>query len=1744
MLKLLTSLTFLYLFAIVLLLGYGWFYYKRFKRSASPRKSFALVFLLICTACIAFLWINIQAPLRLQTFSNLDHHFIRQDGFLVNQSIDLGRADTINTDNAAYNSFHFSRKNGAVTLQSEYSEEPFYLSGEKGYRIMSVNYPATGHSLSLVTEGRKIAVAVSGENSFRVTIGDSSYEKDMTLRKASTAWNVFRDDDAFINSDHYTNAGVTECLRNILFLRDDVSRQEGGELKFFLSARLFNYARQVSYDGKMISPADQRFSAAIPDGSSFAWGLGFLDNNRNQYRTEYRGKDSFLLLNKYPVAYPLTEEDRQDWSRHRVSKFLVGDPLAIQDVPLVFREGFMFSSLSDARTNSFSPVLLSYEKGAKNDPLDLVAHRIDRPARPIPMNDGKLLLPAVSGSFSWQFSVYNTYEWDFGSMLLSASSWQRLLFGSLLFYFVAVFLTALIRPSRKQSWVWQVLSCVTIILLTTRYFLYWRYKSFPPYEGMDLPSQQQLQSLSNFLIIVFSTIVLGIIFGAGAFRYLYQLLAKKRLQGNSISSNGSISADEKWNTLLTKNFSFISKVGKRVWFFGGWLFILLAAGSVAAINHFDAGVCRHLAIGLILAYFFFLFISYKYSPLVSSSERSWWHLATGKLLDIVINNPVKILLSVSLLALFVFIDIGFAIVFLNFLLFNEAFLCINYGIAGLSAGGRKNAGTFALLGAAYLVLFIFNLLYAPFVFKFFLELPPAAYIAGYFVFAIIIAYTITRLLARLSRAKRNMAGLVSAALLFAVCFFFFPKERILDKAAMTKYRIDVLATPVDKAIQAAYAEGKTYEPVIRAAQNQWFINTFIYEAHNPAVQSAGFNLLPHAPQNKGAKYNAQATDLVTSRFFIAEHGKWSVLLYVLILLLPVIMLASFYKLYPDFTNRVNSNYPSVTAGFSLLNYLLITALLVILAATGRYIFFGQDLPFGSILSKQSILFPSVILLATVFLFKRVPLEHYANRRKIVPGMTVFFLLAGLLFFVKPLFNKNKEFGIADLSKELDVYIRQDIQPVLDHFDTSKVTRHLPARMKDALFADSLRKMIASGFFSNTNKFFTSELIAYSRSGFARHLDQRRILYLDLNGGLQLSVNPNYFRVEAPPHLQQLWTGNVYGDTSVYHVSLWNTGDGLLIERELSEAAGKLEAPLTKGMTLSLYNNALHLLNLSVNAIDIKEGRTTYRLNAGDSLRMNNPMRITLVDISTGVESILVTEPGAFMRNFYVNGSRFYEYPMNSGFNWARNFAESISSEYTSAGSIHRNAFVSLDAEIMDSLSLRISHMMLRDTSYKKDAEYGICIADGNGRLIALSDFIKEMKRPDPNDKLAYNKAIEGENGWVSQSLLRKQIGNLNLLRMNPGPGSTLKPIVFSAIASQLNLDWDLFATEGFSEKQHFYGSEKVPEYDFEKNNGKIAKIEDYLKFSDNYYHSNVLLLGSYPKQAFASLLQKDFVNQKPGTGFHWPYFSYDGNTYWLDGFQHWPSYSNGESNFGSDSSFTSIGLLRNFGIYTRTTDKSFDMFGQRYDSLLFLDAYHKSGFILPEYGLFDQYGSTINHRNPYDLFTSCFRGHVKGSSQVLIAPAKMVEAYGKMVSQNEHYALTLDPYAQGKDFSPFYVDEAISYNHYLDVMRENVFAGMREALFNGTAGRLGSMLENGSPYYYYGKTGTTGDDELKSKSKLFVVVISLKDISQPDFNFRKNRFYTIYFTSQAGPAKQNEEFQAEIIRYIEETSAFKKYMKE
>lgn len=1744
MLRFLTSLTFLYGFSIVLLIIYGIVYYINFTKGRYQRNYFPWIFLVIGIAGFSFLYINLNAPLSLRTYTNTNHHFIRHDGFRVVNSIEFGRSDTTTSTTNKYNSFLFKALPGSVQVTSGYSEDPFYTSSGGKYELRSPNFPAAGHRISYKVDTLSVSIHCLDDESFELHFDNHKITTASKLiRRGISLFNLFKDQPNLINNKWFTNENLVKSLNQIYLVRNEVSREDFSQLSFFISGKSFSFVSDIQHDSTPLNVSSLAFTTAIKSNEYFAWGLGFLDNNRNQFRIEQDMNPGFRILNRYPVSYPLSESGSdQNFSAHGILKFLVADGTGLVHLPAVFEEGFLFPSFPGDTTLSFEPVLLNYEQKKGNTAIKLSSRFLPNPQMIIHSAGDTLILPSVSQGFDWLFSINNSFNWQFSKTILPINTVQILLFGSLGIFFLTIFFTALILPVSKVSWVWQLFSVITFILLVTRFFLYWRYKSFPPYESLDLPSLQQLNSIWNFAVIIFAALLFTLVFGWGLFKQLFLRLSQGRLLRKSkwdLNNRMNAQSSRVFEKFL--DLPVIKKAGSKVLFFSGWFLCLGISFTYAALSGFDSTASRHIAIFLILAYFFFLWLSYRFSPLVSSSENSWWVVSTSKYSDLIISNPVKVLLSVTLLAVFSVVDIGFAIIFLNFLLFNEAFLCINYGIARLSAGSKRNAFVFAVTAFIYLLLFILNLLYGPFLYRTLLELPQFMYSVMYMIVGFLFAYCIVRI----TRVKRKaMLGLVIWLGIFLIAFLFFPKARILEKARMTKYRIDVMTMPVADAIENAYAEGKTYEPVIRAAQNQWFINTFIYEENNPGVNRAEFNLLPHAPQSKGVKYNAQATDLVASRFLLAEHGRWAVLLYVLILLLPASLLAFFYKLYPDFTNRINSRYPFITTGFSIINYFVISALLVILAATGRYIFFGQDLPFGSILSKQSILFPAILIIITVLLFKNIPLEQYPNRKKLIPGTLVFTGLGFLLFFLPPVFNKEKEFGVNDVATSIDAVIQQKLQPVINFIDSSQSSSRLSFKEKDALFADSLRSLIRSGHFRDDGNFFQKELSAYSNASFSQHVDQRKLLFLDLHSGRpQLAVNDNFFRVQAPPHLQEYWTGNVFGDSSLVTMTLWDNKNGDILKHQYDLSSPSISYTSYVGIKFGVLppggNRPGHqpgLINSSGKPWHSIIDGIKSRIEIGDTIFLRNPQKILLSDPSTGTELVAMTEPATFMRNLLVNGSRYYVYPRGNGFTWARNFSESISA----GRSGKEHVYISANGNLLDSISYEIRNMVNTDSAYKDLAEYAITVADGNGRLIAFTDHIKGMKRPDPNDKAEYNSIILGDNGVVSQSLLRKQIGNLNFLRMNPGPGSTFKPILFAAIASQLDMDWNAFSSEGFSVQQEYFGGEKVGKYDFEKNNGPIRSVSDYLKYSDNYYHSNVLLLGSYPTSDINNILSTHFKSSRPGPAFHWPYFTYHNRQYFLNGFSNWPGYENGKANFGSDSSSASKGLFSNFEIYNRKGRGSLLSFNGNYDSILFKRSSGNS-FIHPEYPLFDQQGTGMDMKKPKETFISSFRGHVKGSSQVMISPVTMVNAFGKLISQNKNYSLTLDPYAREKEFEPFQLGPGITPVNYLALIKGQVFKGLKDVLDGGTASALGTKLK-GSKYFYYAKTGTTGDDDLKTKSKLFVIVISQKDISSAGFNFRNNKFYTIYFTSQNGPVKQNEEFQAKIIRLVESSAVFNKYM--
>lgn len=1719
------SLPFLYGLSLLLMTVYSLRYYNRlYKKGRYMRPGWFMgLFGLVSLFCMGFLWVHFNAPLSLQTYSNLDHHFLQHQGFVVSKNIELGNSDTVHFNNNAYNRFIIQKQGEQVQITSPYSEDPLYgKKPDEGYSLLSPTWPVNSE-LKLQADTITCTIRVR-DGQFEITDHrGNTYQVNKTLKRGASIWTLFKNEAHFVDAPYYTHEKLRNSLQHIYLLRQELAGEDGA-LAYFISGRAFEFARLISHNNTALTPAALAFETSLPTNSQLAWGIGFRENNRNQYRLQTAGGDTCIITNQFPVSYPLTEE-KKDWNSNTVNKFLVANSQDLLDASFLVNEGFLFNSAGENRSYHFKPVMLSYRKGDGRTPLQLKARRLDRVPPDIPVVNNQLLLPAASGQFQWLFQVTDSFNWQF-SNAPDSNNWQLSMIGMLIVFSVLVLLSAAVNAPNENHLIWQLLSCVTMLLLTTRLLLYWRYKSFPPFDAMDLPSQEQLMNVWNYRIILYTGYLLAVIFG---FRGLYNAFVKAR---KFISRSLRL----RWRDMGgVPALSFQNKMGRRFaveYFLLGW-FMVLVIGFV--LTRVADSYVRQLCMGMILGYFVFLFASYKHSPLVTAAGDAWWRIDSHKKISLLISNPVKVILSLSLLVVLLFIDIGLAIIFFNFLLFHETWLCYNYAIAGLSAGKRGNSRLFFIAGTIYLLAFAGNLFFIPGILQGYLRWPGWLFAIPPAVCCLGVALALFAIRFHASFLQKMVR--VVAVLLVAIPFFV-PKTAILEKAMATRYRIDVLTMPVDQVIEQAYMEGNNSTPVIRAAQNQWFINTFVHQPNNPHVNDWNFHMLPHAPQNRGAKYNAQATDLVASRFMIAEHGKWSVLFYILLWLVPATLAAAFYRIYPDFTKSTNHHYPGISTGFSVLNYIFITGLLVVLAASGKYIFFGQDLPFASILSKLSVLFPAVLILLALRLFRHIPLQLYANNMKRWPAVAAFAVLALSLLFVAPTQNRSKEFGLNDLVQKVGLFATTQMQPVLSYYDTARATRRLPIQAKDQLLKDSLNRMLANSHFADSNRFLQKIVWDFAHGTFSDHINAANILYLhNTTGALALAVNENYFRIQPPPHLQHYWTGSVYGDSSVYNIYTMHE-DGSFEKSVFSSAPRSV---VWHDVQLAFDGRQLFLHNRRTTALSVRQNGNYITIPPNDSLPVSNPSRLLIKDMQQGFDQAISIEPDAFMRNCFVNGNRYYAYPLQDKFTWARNFSETIAGAYTREDLNAKNVFLSLDYTITNDLVAMMQEALQADKEYTTGAEYGVSIADGEGRLLAIADYIKGRPRPDPNDKAAYNDMLQNEGNELPQQEFRKQAGNINLLRLNPGPGSTLKPIVFAAIASQLPLNWQQMSSTGFEEKLPYFGGERVAPYNFEKNNGAIKSVADYLRLSDNYLHSNIMLLGSYPKQPVGELLHH-FTTSYPGNTSAWPRFTYNGTSYWLNGYKNWPGFEKGRVNFGSDSSFLSIGLLSNFNILNRHRKGYYELFAHAYDSSLFLDTYNNSGFVLPEMSLFDQQGDGIDTRIPYDAFAYCFRNHVKGSSQVMIPPVKMVEAFGKLVSLNSAYSLTLNPAGKLTGHKPFYTDASVS--GFNNLMQEQVFLGMHQALFQGTAGALGRLLKNGDPYFYYAKTGTTGDDATDTKSRLLVLVISKKEIHHPNTSLDDNRFYTIYFTSQNGPNKQYEALQQKIIAYLQESKAFKQYMGE
>ena len=182
--------------------------------------------------------------------------------------------------------------------------------------------------------------------------------------------------------------------------------------------------------------------------------------------------------------------------------------------------------------------------------------------------------------------------------------------GALLLFVLLILLTSIGYRLKKTSGVWKVIVYITLVLLTTRYFLYWRYKTFPTvrWDGSSFSATVGITWVTGAghprYEFIPSRLFWALAVLRAAWFRLRQWMGKKRSPaGLRSSGSGRYRSPGLQEGNSSRPAKFQADKDRLHDF---WLALLLVAACPGLPeSHFDPGHCRHLAIGLMALYFVF-----------------------------------------------------------------------------------------------------------------------------------------------------------------------------------------------------------------------------------------------------------------------------------------------------------------------------------------------------------------------------------------------------------------------------------------------------------------------------------------------------------------------------------------------------------------------------------------------------------------------------------------------------------------------------------------------------------------------------------------------------------------------------------------------------------------------------------------------------------------------------------------------------------------------------------------------------------------------------------------------------------------------------------------------------------------------------------------------------------------------------------------------------------------------------------
>lgn len=938
-----------------------------------------------------------------------------------------------------------------------------------------------------------------------------------------------------------------------------------------------------------------------------------------------------------------------------------------------------------------------------------------------------------------------------------------------------------------------------------------------------------------------------------------------------------------------------------------------------------------------------------------------------------------------------------------------------------------------------------------------------------------------------------------------------------------KYRSLIHTQNVGQIMEHEDVSTRNSQRLLEASQNQWFLQYHNDLGKERILDDGVMHLYPHF--KKGVSWNTQISDVICSRYIV---GELSLIVPLALIILCLILLYSTLK----HENESSTGY-AYSVGVALL--ILIQMTFVWMANTNRMIFFGQDLPFLSHNAHSTMLMFALLLAIIMFAlgnngegesdYLSSGFKHFSARPFKLMCL-LFFAIFGVVFFTGNKYDnlyggKAETYTVghamdiaeADFVKINVILSKYRAKERLYNNQNLK-THIIPSIESSISLSAEVEKMYKdkdiSEFSYSLFKSFMNNNCKSNRLDNVVHLR-----YLKSSGTYQFALNNGFYCLKAPEMDKHDWTGDIYA---------YQNKETIIKLQNPDQGNGVYLYSIPKTWLKDKDNDYAIFYNGSDGSIKPvlfnENGRSnvnvpTIYLTSSDVVRCKVKDKSYIYQVSGKKEDLLA-------KNMTINGSSKFFYPLGDKFYWVKNFADYENNNVNLAGK--QNCNLSFDKELTSEV-YKICNSLTK-------IPCSVVAMDGLGNVRLMID---NNSHPNPNSPIEIERIVENSYLNPNYEIDSRIFGNMNLVHMMPGPGSSLKPITYAAVTSQTKaINWSslklhkpnvapsTIKDESTGKIISRYEIDQFGPYNYsskpfvsipsdEVGVEEWVNSDFYLYKSSNYYNALITYLGYFKSSDYNNL---GHILKPSNSNKDYPILQIDGKLYTL----------NVAPDKNRHQCILNAGLKQNFQMSVSHDDQS-DI------KSIISDAFVAPNTKVSNYPwLFPQMSSVFTTETRELSEEQRLRQYALGASPIKVTPIMMAEMYGRLFSMHPDYHAYVTENL--KPFTSPWNDHSM-----FSFYKQNLFRAMNKCTTIGTATILKQV--NHSGYCLYAKTGTLLGDGSKRDDKMLAVIITNKDVTQvqsPD----DYKFYVVYLRF-----KQAHDFPSEVVSILNkiiQSKSFQDYM--